>query len=393
VLPDRVLDDGALLIEGDRLSYAGPAAHCPAPLPPLESGTMLLPGLVDVHNHGGGGVGFPDAASAGDARIAVAEHLAHGTTSIVASLVTAARGSLLRQAEMLGELAAAGEIAGIHAEGPFLAPARCGAHDPALLVPGDVNLVRDLVAASGGHLRAMTVAAEVPGAVAVADALIDAGVIASLGHTDASAEQAEAFLAHVAPRLRERGLTATVTHLFNAMPPVHHRAPGAVAAALAAAARGEVVVELIADGVHVAPATIRMVAALVGADAVAYVTDAMAAAGMADGAYRLGSLAVEVRDGVARLAGPGDGSGSGAGPGAAGAIAGGTSHLLDVVRTAVAAGVPLVDAVRSGSWVPAQAFGLRDVGGLVAGRRADVLITDTDLHPRRVVRAGTLVGA
>ncbi|WP_425956424.1 N-acetylglucosamine-6-phosphate deacetylase [Xylanimonas sp. McL0601] len=378
VLPDAVVEDGVLVLEGDRVAYAGPAAGAPVAVPAASDGTTILPGLVDVHDHGGGGASFPDATSADEALVAVREHRTHGTTTMLASLVTAGRETLLARAEMLGALAEAGDIAGIHSEGPFLSYERRGAQSPEHLVTGDAGLVRDLVAASGGHLRSMTVAPEIPGVAGpggAAEALIAAGAVPSLGHTSGTAEQAEALIAQVAPALRERGLEMTATHLFNGMPPLHHRAPGPVAACLAAAARGDLVAELVADGVHLAPATIRSVIEMLGADRVALVTDAMAAAGMPDGSYVLGPMAVTVAGGVARLT-------------EGGTIAGGTARLIDVVRATVAAGVPLADAVRAASWVPARAFGLTDVGGLVAGRRADVLVTDAELRPVRVIRAG-----
>jgi N-acetylglucosamine-6-phosphate deacetylase len=378
VLPDAVVEDGVLVLEGERIAYAGPAAGAPVPAPDAAPGTVLLPGLVDVHNHGGGGASFPDATTADQVRIAVHEHLHQGTTTMLASLVTAGHDTLVARAELLGSLAEAGEIAGIHAEGPFLSYERRGAQSPEHLVTGDPALVRDLVAASGGHLRSMTVAPEVPGVAGpggAAEALIAAGAVPSLGHTSGTTEQAEALIAQVAPALRERGLEMTATHLFNGMPPLHHREPGPVAACLAAAARGDLVVELVADGVHLAPATIRSVVETLGADRVAFVTDAMAAAGMPDGDYVLGPMAVTVAGGVARLT-------------EGGSIAGGTARLIDVVRTSVAAGVPLWQAVRSASWVPARALGLAGVGGLVVGRRADVLVTDADLRPLRVLRAG-----
>ncbi|MFD6137766.1 N-acetylglucosamine-6-phosphate deacetylase [Isoptericola sp. NPDC060257] len=400
VTPQDDVGDGAVVVADGLVRWVGPAAaaeHADAEVaaavaaaPAPEAGTVLLPGLVDLHNHGGGGVGFPDATTADDALVAVLEHRRHGTTTMLASLVTADRETLLARAALLADLADAGEIAGIHAEGPFLSHERRGAQSPDDLVPGDVRLVRDLVEASRGHLRTMTVAPEVDGVVGAdgaADALVAAGVVPSLGHTDATTEQAEVLVAQVAAALAaaaevgeapEREMTAT--HLFNGMRPLHHRAPGPIAACLAAAARGQLVVELIADGVHLAPATVRTVVETVGADRVALVTDAMAAAGMADGTYELGPMAVTVRDGVARLTDPGDPDG--------GAIAGGTAHLVDVVRDTVAAGVPLVDAVRSASWVPARVLGLTDVGGLVVGRRADVVVTDGDLRVRRVLRGG-----
>jgi N-acetylglucosamine-6-phosphate deacetylase len=400
VTPHAVEEDGVVVLAEGRIVWVGPveaatgasrpevaAAVGRAPEP--EDGTTLLPGLVDLHNHGGGGASFPDARDADEAMVAVREHRRHGTTSLLASLVTADRDTLLARAAMLAGLAEAGEIVGIHSEGPFLSHARRGAQSPDHLVAGDATLVRDLADAARGHLRTMTVAPEVDGVTgpdgAVA-ALVAAGVVPSLGHTEATTEQAEALLVQSADALRaaaadgEPERRTTVTHLFNGMSPLHHRAPGPVAACLAAAARGEAVVELIADDVHLAPATVRTVMETVGGQNVALVTDAMAAAGMADGTYELGPMGVRVRDGVARLTDPEDPDG--------GSIAGGTAHLLDVVRRAVAAGVPLVDAVCSASWVPARALGLEDVGALASGRRADIVVTDADLHVRRVLRGG-----
>ena len=388
VLPEAVVGDGVVVIAGDRISYAGPAAGALLPagvvLPGADAGTVLLPGLVDLHNHGGGGAGFPDAADLGAARTAIGAHLRAGTTTMLASLVTADPVTLLGRAELLGALVASGELGGIHVEGPFLSRDRRGAQSPDHLVPGDPGLVRELVAAAGGGLRTMTVAPEVPGVLGAggaARALVDAGVIPSLGHTSGTVEQAEALIAQVAPALAERGLRMTATHLFNGMPPLHHRDPGPVAACLAAAARGDLVVELVADGVHLHPGTVRSVLATVGGNAV-LVTDAMVAAGMPDGDYRLGPMSVRVTDGVARLA---------ASDGTVGSIAGGTACLIDVVRTTVAGGVALVDAVRAASTVPATVLGRTDIGALSAGHRADVLVTDTDLCPREVWKAGRRV--
>ncbi len=380
VLPDAVLPDGVVVVDGDRVVWVGAADEAPVALPD-PADVVLLPGLVDVHCHGGGGVGFPDAASVDDARRAVAEHTRHGTTSLVASLVTAPADLLLTQAAMLADLADDGEIVGVHAEGPFLSAARCGAQDPAHLVPGDADLVRALADAARGHLVSMTVAPEVPGVLdedGVVDALVAAGALVSFGHTDASAELVDDA---VATAFGLSGRRPGVTHLFNGMRPWHHRDPGPVAACLAAAARGDAVVELVADGVHLADATVRSVFDLVAPDAVVLVTDAMAAAGVPDGDYVLGGQAVRVADGAARLA-------AGA---QADALAGGTAHLLDVVRQAVTAGVPLVDAVRAAATTPVALLGLDDVGALEAGRRADVVVCSPDLRPLHVLRGGVPV--
>ncbi|GAA1990009.1 amidohydrolase family protein [Isoptericola halotolerans] len=397
VTPTALVPDGAVVVAGDRIVWAGPLEDAPAAgvgdavraAPEPAPGTHVLPGLVDLHDHGGGGASFPDATTYAEALIAVRQHRSQGTTTLLASLVTADRAVLLERAALLADLADDGEIAGIHAEGPFLAPERRGAHDPAHLLTGDVTLVRELVEVSRGHLRTMTVAPDVEGVRGpggVADALVRAGVIPSIGHTDASTDQAEELIAQVVAALAaapgpSRRMTAT--HLFNAMKPLHHRDAGPIPACLAAARRGDLVVELIGDGVHLDPAVVRTVVQTVGVDQTVLVTDAMAAAGMSDGAYDLGPMSVAVTDGVARVV---DAAHPEGGP-----IAGGTAHLVDVVRSTVAAGVPLVAAVRSASWVPAGVLGLDDVGGIVAGRRADLVVTDRGLVVHEVWRGGRRV--
>ncbi|MFC8731978.1 N-acetylglucosamine-6-phosphate deacetylase [Luteimicrobium sp. NPDC057192] len=395
VLPREVLDDGAVVVDGTTIAWVGRASEAAAagygavvaaagePVP----GATVLPGLVDLHDHGGGGASFPDAGDADTARVAVREHLAHGTTSLVASLVTAPRDVLLARTAMLADLADAGELAGIHLEGPFLSPDRCGAQNPADMLAGDPKLVRAVAEAARGHLVTMTVAPEIEGVQdpgGVIETLVEVGAIPSVGHTDAHWSVTEGAIAVGSAALERAGARArsprlTATHLFNGMRPLHHRDPGPIAACLEAAKRGKIVVELVGDGTHLDPGTVATVFELVGADAVALVTDAMAAAGMADGAYQLGPMAVVVADGVARLA---DGSAEG------GAIAGGTAHLLDVVRHTVAAGVPLADAVRAASLTPAGVLGRSDVGALEAGRRADLVVTDAALGVQSVVRAG-----
>ncbi|ADG73987.1 N-acetylglucosamine-6-phosphate deacetylase [Cellulomonas flavigena DSM 20109] len=395
VTPSAVARDAVVAVRAGTIVWVGPSGEVaedllPAPAP----GLVVLPGLVDLHCHGGGGAGFPDATGLEDVRHAADEHLRHGTTTLVASLVTAPRDDLLTRTALLADAADAGVVAGVHLEGPFLSVARCGAQHPDHMCVGDAALVRELAAAARGHLLTMTVAPEVPGVADGGDdvlaALVGAGALPSVGHTDATAEVTEAAIARAFDLLatvpQARGARGTATHLFNGMRPLHHRDPGPVAACLAAAARGELVVELVADGTHLAPATVRSVLDLVGPDGVVLVTDAVAAAGAADGDHRLGPHAVRVVDGVARVleVAP-DGTAS------AGAIAGGTAHLLDVVRGTVAAGVPLVAAVRAASTTPADVLGRRDVGALVPGRRADLLVTTADLRPVRVARGGVWV--
>jgi N-acetylglucosamine-6-phosphate deacetylase len=373
----RLIEDGLVAVEGDRIAYAGPTAGWAGPPPPASAG-HLLPGLVDVHCHGGAGHGFPDSDPAGLVT-AVEHHRWHGTTSLLGSLVSAPAAVLEERVKLLAPLVEAGELAGIHLEGPFLSAARCGAQDPEMIVPGDPDLLRRLVDISGGHVRSMTLAPETPRYAELLAVMAEHGVLVSVGHTDADAAGTRAGIAAAG------GAPVSATHLFNGMPPMHHRAPGPVAACLAAAARGEMVLELIADGVHLADETVAAVFDLVGPDRIALVTDATAAAGQADGRYRLGSLLTDVVQGVARLVGTGP-------SGLAAPIAGGTARLIDVVRRVVRhSGVDLVAAVTAASATPARLLGLPDVGDLVAGRRADLVLTDDELTPLAVMRAGRWV--
>lgn len=385
VLEQGLVPDALVLIGGGDILWAGPAALAPehGATKVLSHDGIILPGLVDLHCHGGGGASFPDASDPRELLTAVHEHRRHGTTSLVASLVTADAQTLRSRVADLAQLAADGEIAAIHLEGPFISVARRGAQNPEHITGGDADLVRELAQIAGGALVTMTVAPEAEDADAVIEALAEVGALPSLGHTDGSSAQMTRAIELSRTELRrEHGRSAlpTATHLFNGMRPIHHRDPGPALAALDAAARGELVVEVIADGVHLDARTVAHVFTIAHEDSVALVTDAMAAAGMPDGQYRLGALDVTVDAGVATLTG-------------GTSIAGGTAHLLDVVRFAVTeAGVDLVRAVRAASTVPATVLGMQDrIGMLAAGRRADVVLADAQLRPMTVLRSGETV--
>jgi N-acetylglucosamine-6-phosphate deacetylase len=378
VTPGGVVDDGAVLLEGDRIAWVGPRSEVRAPEASTPhdwgAGRTLLPGLVDLHCHGGAGGEFgPDADSA---RTAAAHHLRHGTTSLVGSLVSAPGPDLVAGAAACAELVAEGVLAGIHPEGPFLSVARCGAQDPTALIDPNPALVDAVVAAGAGGVVQMTFAPERQGADALMAQLAAAGAVPAVGHTDADAADTRAALDRILT-LGARGGRPLVTHVFNGMPPLHHRSPGPVAAALASAGRGEAVLEVIGDGVHLAAETVRMLFETVGPDSLALITDSMAASGMPEGRYSLGGRDVVVEGRTARLA-------------SGGSIAGGVATLLDVVRWCVSdVGVPLADAVVAASRTPAAVMGWADVGALEAGRRADLLVVDDALEPVRVLRAGT----
>ena len=376
-VPTAGLTDGVLTVEDGVITSVAPAPGAPG-----TPGDVILPGLLDIHCHGGGGHTFATTDPA-EALGAAAYHASAGTTGVMASLVTAAPEDLLRQVRALAPLVAAGQLLGIHLEGPFLAPARRGAHAPWLLRDPDPAVVAGLLEAAGGAIKIVTLAPERPGAAQVAAMLRAAGVVVAYGHTDAD-------YACMARALASGSGDALVTHLGNAMPPLHHRAAGPLAAALEAAAADETSVELVADGVHVDAGFTRLVFAAAAPGRVVLITDATAAAGMADGDYVLGALRVTVAGGVARLTGGEGGGGEGGGEAAGGgAIAGGTSTLLRVVATARAAGVPLADAARAASEAPARVLGLSaSRGALAPGMVADLVVTGGNLALRRVMRAG-----
>ena len=399
VTPTALIEDGLVVVAERHIAWVGAAAEAGragwddllAGAVVAPEGGYLLPGLVDVHCHGGGGESFPNAETADQAMVSVLEHRRHGTTSLVASCVTAAADVLRARTRVLADLCDAGELAGIHFEGPFVSVERCGAQDPTYIIDPDAALTRELIELGRGHVVTMTIAPEKPGITGddgVVAALVDGGALPSFGHTDSEAAPVRAGLAdasaRIAARLRAgrpvRSARPTATHLFNGMRPMHHRAPGPVPELLAAARRGECVVEMIGDGVHLAPAIVLDVFETLGRESVVLVTDAMAAAGMPDGDYVLGPAAVTVAGGVARLR---DG----------GAIAGGTAHLIDVVRTTWRGGVDLVDAVYAASCQGAEILGDRSIGALEPGRWADLVVTDAELAPVRVLRRGEAVAS
>lgn len=382
VTDSGIIDDGVIAWAAGRITHAGPSSGFDAGgrAPDREFGpdALLLPGLVDLHCHGAFGGDFA-AADPASARRAVDYLHRSGTTTLLASTVTAPREDLLRALRVLAELAGEGLVAGIHAEGPFLSSVRCGAQDPAHIIAPDAELAKAMISAAGGYLRTMTYAPELSGAEDLVEQLANSGVIASLGHTDCDTATAAGSLGHARERLTASlGSWArpTVTHLFNGMPPMHHRSPGPVPGCLRVAAAGDAAVELIADNTHLAPETVLSVFQLAGRDNICLVTDSMAAAGLADGSYRLGPADVTVEDGVAVIR-------------STGSLAGGTATLLDVVRNTVEAGVPLPDAVAAASSVPARVLGLaEETGALRPGLRADVVVVSEDHALQAVLRRG-----
>jgi N-acetylglucosamine-6-phosphate deacetylase len=365
----RVLADGTFLSPGWVSMGAGRITGVGAGEPPTGEhhpvqhlpGLTLAPGFVDLHQHGGGGAAYTEGPEA--ALAALRTHRRHGTTTSVASLVTDSLHALERQVASLAGLVQDDELAGIHLEGPWLSERFCGAHDAGLLRDPAWSEVDRVLRAGRGAVRMVTLAPERPGALDTVRELRARGVVAAAGHSNATyAEAVQAI---------DVGVTAA-THLFNAERAVHQREPGL---ALALLQSDQVVVELIADGVHVHPALLRT-AMQQAAGRFALVTDAMAATGAADGEYQLGPLRVQVRDGLATVAGRGT-------------IAGSTLTLDRAVRYAVGeVGLPLEEALAAATAVPAGLLGRDDLGRLAPGCRADVVALDDDLRVCAVWRRG-----
>jgi N-acetylglucosamine-6-phosphate deacetylase len=331
------------------------------------NGYILTPGLIDIHNHGGAGSSYGDSPEA--IRTARRLHLEHGITRQLLSLVTASPEVLISQIHLAAaEIRRDPTILGIHLEGPFLARDYCGAHDPALLRDPDPDLVERLLDAADGTVREVTMAPERAHFAESAQILRDAGVVVAVGHTAATFEQTQAAI--------DAGATL-LTHAFNGMPGVHHRAPGPVFAFVEDPGSW---LEVINDGAHVRPEVIRMLCGL-APGRVALVSDAMAATGVGDGRYRLGDLDVEVEAGVARLT---EGK----------AIAGSTITLdVGIARAVQDVGLSPLAGIEAATAVPAQILGVADrFGRLEPGYIADAVLFDQDWQVRSVWIDGRPLG-
>ena len=366
---DGQVDDFWMLVDGDTITETGSGRppETPDAVDRVDvDGDWLVPGFIDLHCHGGGGHSYDD--DAGEIVAAIATHRARGTTRSVLSLVANPLAQLRASLSVIADLAESDPtILGAHLEGPFLAEGKRGAHNPAYLrVPLPYEL-EELIGASRETLRQLTIAPELPGALEAIDVLVEAGIAVAIGHTDADFDLTlEAF---------DRG-ARILTHAFNAMNGIHHRAPGPIVAAFE---DERVTIELILDGVHVHPDVAGMTFRA-APGRIALVTDAMAAAGSSDGDYRLGTLNVTVRDGLAVLRGTDT-------------IAGSTLTQDAALRCAVQhADVHPVMAIGALTAVPARALGLEHrLGYLKAGYAADAVVLDSGLHVQRVWANGAVV--
>jgi len=348
-------------IRGDRLvppeGACGPVINA--------AGCYAIPGLVDIHTHGCVRHDYSTAGPEGIGEMTAWAAL-NGVTALCATTLTLPEADLVRACSLLSSPAGAGcaDIVGIHLEGPFVSPDKLGAQNPAHVQGPDGALFHRLQHAAGGKVKILSLAPERPGALELIGAL-GGEVVCSLAHTTADYETGVAAFSRGARHL---------THIYNAMPPFSHRAPGVIGAALDTP---WAMVELICDNIHVHPSVVRATLSMFGPDRVIFVSDSMMATGLEDGEYDLGGQAVQVRGSTARLLRDG-------------AIAGSVTDLMGCLRTAVrVAGVPLETAVACASVNPAKAIGeFHRRGSLDPGKTADLVLLEEDLSIRQVYLRG-----
>jgi N-acetylglucosamine-6-phosphate deacetylase len=374
--PQEELLDTVIIVEGGRITAIGHRDEVKIPEGAIDyvaSGMTVVPGFVDVHIHGAGGHDVMEANPA--ALDCITSTVArHGTTSILATTVTApvdetcqsleGIAQYIRSHETQSENAGlAAEILGIHLEGPFIAKARRGVHPPDAIARPSIEILDKFRAASDGLIRIITVAPEIPGALKLITVAAANGIVAAIGHTDADYEQARAAI--------QAGARHAV-HFYNAMRPFTHRDPGVIGAILT---EPDVTAEVIADGIHVAGPAIQVLLGTKGFDTVLLASDGTAATGMPDGKFRLGTIEVTVKDGVCRNS--------------EGNLAGSTLTLDRALRYIVALGVPLIDAVRMATILPARRLGLAGKKGIIAiGADADLVVLTPDLRVAGVMTRG-----
>jgi N-acetylglucosamine-6-phosphate deacetylase len=379
--PDEEISDGVIVVEGTHITALGHRDHVrvpPGAADYVATGLTVVPGFVDVHIHGAGGHDVMEATTRALDRI-TSTVARYGTTSMLATTVSAPIDTTCRS---LAGIAAyvrnqqkpfengapdrvTSEILGVHLEGPFISRLRRGVHPLDSVARPSSEILGQLLSASDGLVKILTVAPELPGAMEIIRVAAAAKIVVALGHTDATYDQARAAI--------QAGARHAV-HTYNAMRPFSHRDPGVIGAILT---DPEVTAEVIADRVHVADAAIQILIGCKGFDTVLLVSDGVAATGMRDGEYRLGNFEVTVKNGVARNS--------------EGSLAGSTLTLDRAVRNLVALGVPFTDAVRMATVLPARRLGLAGKKGIIAiGADADLVALTPDMRVAAVMARGVL---
>lgn len=369
------IPDGVIVLHGSKISDVGPRAKVVLPRGVREiaaPGSTIVPGFVDVHVHGAGGRDVMEG-NAESLEIIAGTLARHGTTSFVATTVTASQvetcesvGGIARFILNSGQSAArelTAEILGIHFEGPFISRTRRGVHPEEWILPPSIEALAQFLKEARGTALILTLAPELPGALDLIAAARQAGLVVSMGHTDANFDQAQAAISAGATH---------AAHVFNAMRPFSHRGTGVIGAILTSP---NVSAELIADNVHVDEAAMRMLVNLKTPERVILVSDGTSATGMPDGEYLLGKLRVKVSGGVCRNS--------------EGKLAGSTLTLDRALRNIVALGVPLASALRMVTANPARQIGLGARKGVLApGADADLVFLDDNLEISGVMTRG-----
>jgi N-acetylglucosamine-6-phosphate deacetylase len=368
--------NAGILIRDGEIEMVGPRSGMELPSGATEvqaTDSTAIPGFVDVHIHGAGGHDVMEANETALSTI-TGRLAAFGTTSLLATTITASADDTCRSVEGIAKYISGqyqtsdtrAEILGIHFEGPFLSKERRGVHPAEWLQLPSAELLQRFLQAAAGNARILTIAPELLGATPCIDAARSLGMVVSIGHTDATYEQARAAVAHGAHH---------ATHVYNAMRPFTHRDPGVIGAVLTTP---EVTAELIADGIHVDEIAMKVLLQAKGAQGVVLISDGTSATGMPDGEYLLGGLKVTVNGGVCRNA--------------EGRLAGSTLTLDRALRNIVGLGIPLADAVRMLTLNPATLLGIEfKKGALRTGADADIVLLNDGLEIERVWTRGTVV--
>jgi N-acetylglucosamine-6-phosphate deacetylase len=377
IVTDNLIHKGTVVTIGDRIMFVGGeeegerilAAASPHVFQVIDAqGGLIAPGLIDVHMHGADGAELMDGTR--EAVETMARFVAkNGTVAFLPSTVTALEEKTRLVSQVVADyqdLEDGAEVLGIHLEGPYINEKYKGAQYGPAIRPASTSELEELHAVLGEKLRLVTLAPEVPGSLEAAQWLKDRGVTVSIGHTDATYDQAvQGF---------KSGITH-VTHTFNGMRGLHHREPGVVGAVLATPG---LYAELIADLIHVHPGAIQVLLRTVGVEHLVLVTDSVQATGLPDGEYVLGDNEIFVQDGAARLA---DGT-----------LAGSTLTLKQAVRNMIEEiGVHPVDAFRMASLNPARTLGLEHRGWIREGNRADFVLLTADFEVQKTIIAGRVV--
>lgn len=365
--PNGICEEGVLAIQGESISYAGDASGLPVDLKQAAAEVIhqpdgyIIPGFIDIHVHGGNGEDFMDASKDILDKI-TSFHSSQGTTAMLATTMTAPKAAIDHVLQEVNDYQSQDmpytRLVGVHLEGPFISPKWPGAQNPEHIVHANIDWLEEWVSTYPGLVRQVTLAPEREGALEAISWLNNHGIVAALGHTDATYEEVEAAV--------QAGLSHGV-HTFNAMTGLHHRKPGVVGAMLS---DDRLSCEIIADGIHVHPAAIRILARMKQDANLILITDAMSATGMADGEYTIGDLPVVVENGIATLKSNRD------------SLAGSTLTMIKGFQLLVReVGLSIEQASRVGSLNPAAKIGIADhTGSLEAGKFADVLMLSSDLE-------------